>query len=499
MKRKLFGFLAIILASVISLSTVAAQRNRTVNEKEAKTIVAQIRVKLDDFKLNLQDELQRRRVSTRRILQSFEDLQYEVDNFQEKLLKRRDSQYDVSNLILKAEKFESEFNGLRPSFRLQRDWDGIKDSFDSLAKLYGVSWGNQGSSQSFQVVLTGTYSLDASRSDDVRQVAERAVAQSDIADKEAAEADLQVQLAPPQRLAIEVKGNTVRLASSFAPQLQVIADGQERLQTLSDGRMIKIRATLFGNELSLYSTTDDSDYRVTFSSIAGGRQIRVIRSVNVNYLDQEVSAESYYFKTDSVARFDVYDGSSPNVVIAGSSKNRSFIVPNGIVLTGTLENDVSTKTSKNYDRFSMTIVSPTKFRGAVVEGYLTNVSRSGRISGRSQITFNFDTIRMPNGETYAFRGIVMSVTDTEGKTIKVDTEGTTKGDNQTKEAVKRGSIGAALGAIVGAIAGGAKGAAIGAIIGASAGAGSVAVQGKDDLELKAGSTIMVQASAADRR
>ncbi|MFN3330275.1 MAG: YMGG-like glycine zipper-containing protein, partial [Pyrinomonadaceae bacterium] len=120
-------------------------------------------------------------------------------------------------------------------------------------------------------------------------------------------------------------------------------------------------------------------------------------------------------------------------------------------------------------------------------------------SGRSQITFNFETIRMPNGETYAFRGIVMSVTDTEGKTIKVDPEGTTKGDSQTKEAVKRGGIGAALGAVIGAIAGGAKGAAIGAIIGASAGAGSVAIQGKDDLELKAGSTIMVQASTPNTK
>jgi hypothetical protein len=100
---------------------------------------------------------------------------------------------------------------------------------------------------------------------------------------------------------------------------------------------------------------------------------------------------------------------------------------------------------------------------------------------------------MPNGETYDFRGVVMALTDTEGKTIRIDNEGAVKGDSQTKETVKRGAIGSAVGALIGAIAGGAKGAAIGAIIGGSAGAGSVVVQGKDDLDLKAGSSIMVQA------
>ena len=79
--------------------------------------------------------------------------------------------------------------------------------------------------------------------------------------------------------------------------------------------------------------------------------------------------------------------------------------------------------------------------------------------------------------------------------MPVDTEGTAKGDSQTKETVKRGGIGAGIGAVIGAIAGGGKGAAIGAIIGGSAGAGSVILQGKDDLQLKAGSSITVQSSA----
>lgn len=114
------------------------------------------------------------------------------------------------------------------------------------------------------------------------------------------------------------------------------------------------------------------------------------------------------------------------------------------------------------------------------------------------MTFNFERITLRNGQTYEFAGYLQSVTDQNGKIIKVDTEGTAKGDSQTKETLKRTGIGAGAGAIIGAIIGGAKGAAIGAAIGGGAGAGSVIAQGKDDLELKQGSTITIQASSPYR-
>jgi hypothetical protein len=51
-----------------------------------------------------------------------------------------------------------------------------------------------------------------------------------------------------------------------------------------------------------------------------------------------------------------------------------------------------------------------------------------------------------------------------------------------------------VGAIIGAIAGGGKGAAIGAIVGAGAGAGSVYVQGRNDLDLDAGTEVTIRAT-----
>ncbi len=146
----------------------------------------------------------------------------------------------------------------------------------------------------------------------------------------------------------------------------------------------------------------------------------------------------------------------------------------------------------------MTVQSPDQFRGATVEGYLTGVGRSGQVSGRSNVTFNFESITLRDGKRYDFAGSLQSVKDQYGKEVRIDAEGTATGDSQTRETAKRGGIGAGLGAIIGAIAGGGKGAAIGAIIGGGAGAGSVVVQGRDDLQLMKGSTITVQASSPNR-
>jgi hypothetical protein len=126
------------------------------------------------------------------------------------------------------------------------------------------------------------------------------------------------------------------------------------------------------------------------------------------------------------------------------------------------------------------------------------VGRSGRVSGSSNVTFNFEKITLPGGQTYDFAGFLQSIKDQNGKTVKVDTEGTVRGDSQTRETAKRGGFGAGIGALIGVIAGGGTGAAVGAVIGGGIGAGSVIVQGRDDVKLMPGSIIMVQSSSPIR-
>jgi type IV secretion system protein VirB10 len=163
---------------------------------------------------------------------------------------------------------------------------------------------------------------------------------------------------------------------------------------------------------------------------------------------------------------------------------------------GELNDPLSTKTSKSGDRFTLTVTEPSQYAGAVINGYVSDLKRSGKLTGRSEITLNFDTIRLKNGRTYKFAGIVEDLRTPDGQTVKVDNEGAVKeAETRTSTTGKRTAVGTAVGAIIGAIAGGGKGAAIGAIVGAGAGAGSVYIQGRDDLELTRGTEVKLRASA----
>ena len=159
---------------------------------------------------------------------------------------------------------------------------------------------------------------------------------------------------------------------------------------------------------------------------------------------------------------------------------------------------IDTKVSQNNDRFKLTVQSPMDLRGAVIEGYLSGVGRSGRVSGNANITFNFQSITLRDGQRYDFAGYLQSIKDQNGKTVKVDGEGVARSGSQTRDTVRRSGIGAGLGAVIGAIAGHGAGAAIGAAIGGGVGAGSVILQGKDDVTLMQGSIFTIQATSPIR-
>jgi hypothetical protein len=207
-----------------------------------------------------------------------------------------------------------------------------------------------------------------------------------------------------------------------------------------------------------------------------------------------VVVQSTYEKTSDVARFDINTGPQTYPNDNNYPAGTDFIIPSGERLVAVLDNGLSTANARAGDRFTATVRQPSQYEGAIIEGHVSDVQRSGRITGRSQMTLNFDTIRVRDGRSYRFAGIIDSVRNAQGDTVKIDNEGSIRDDNQTTKTAQRAAIGTAVGAIIGAIAGGGKGAAIGAIVGAGGGAGSVYVQGRDDLELDRGTELVIRAT-----
>jgi hypothetical protein len=490
---------------LVSLSAQAQTRTAYRGTfQSVRRIIVRVENRSNMFRNSLQDWMNRNSNQTYSGSAS-EDIDVFVREFDESVSRLRDrfearqsTAADVQDVLNHATRIDAFLRRHSVNARTQNQWSSMRVDLNQLASAYNVRWPRAGSTyppyrdepNQFSNRLTGTYRLDFSRSDDARRMAERATRDLAPSERRRVLDAVTQRLEAPQQLALDVRGRTVTLASTRASQISFVADGRERFETNATGRTIRSRATLSANQL-MVSTTGDTgnDFSVTFDSIENGQRLNVTRRVFVQGLSNPVVVQSVYDKTSDVAQFNIYDPQ------ASPTSNVAFIVPDATRVIAVLDENLSTRTAAVGDRFTLRVTDPPEFDGATIEGHVSHVERSGRLTGRSVITLDFDSIRLRDGRSYRFAGAVEAVRTASGDTVRVDTEGTVRDDSQTRRTGERAAIGTGVGAIIGAIAGGGKGAAIGAIIGAGGGAGSVYVQGRNDLELARGTEITIRAGA----
>lgn len=182
---------------------------------------------------------------------------------------------------------------------------------------------------------------------------------------------------------------------------------------------------------------------------------------------------------------------------SSSSSRGTVYISDGIQMKIRLNDQISTKTNKEGDRFTAVVLDPSEYADAVVEGHIAKLNKSGKASGKTELALAFDAIRLRDGRTGKFAGQVEKVYESE-KVKTVDDEGNVETGNRTKDTATRGVGGAAIGAIIGGIAGGGKGAAIGAAIGGGIGVGSVFIEGGKEMILEPGTEMLVRTAAPAR-
>ncbi len=531
--RNMFSLSIVVISLALGLAGPADAQRRS--DRDIRDAVRSLNSNIEDFEINLRYQMQSTS-DNNGIVSDVTDqirlLRNTIQRFQDNYDRKRENRDDV-NAIADAARRVNEFMRTNPqNRRVEDDWAGVRRQIDRLGRNYGLTtnWNDSYNNQSgvtdypsipvktISIGLSGTYDLDTARSESVDDI----MAETQLGTQQ--HEDLKEKLLAPAQIAIDVRGTQVTLATSNAQPVTFTADGRDKTEQLASGKTIRLRATLSGDTLTVSSLGGETDYTVIFTSVSDGQTMKVSRRITTEYLSQTVLAESIYNKTNSVAGLGIKGGSIISDPVGGysdndqtgsisnggatrstgfpstvTSRSGNYTVPNGVVITGILDNDINTKVSQNNDRFRMTVQSPDEFRGATVEGYVTGINRSGKVLGQPNLTLNFEKITLRGGQTFDFAGNLQSVQAINGKDITVDNEGTIKGESQTKQTAKRGGVGAGIGAIIGAIAGGAKGAAIGAIIGAGGGAGSVAVQGRNDIHLQQGSTVTVVSSSPLQR
>src|ERR1044071_4221373 len=513
--RRIFSVALMLAFASLGMTAQAQIRTTQVNGRQVRQLVRRIENRTDVFRTSLDASLDRSRINSTNaeddINRFVADFESATNQLRDRFNSRQDVSADVQNVLNQAALIDRFMRRNRLGARPESDWASLRVDLDELARIYGVSWswnnrnypsnnypnnnypsGNNGANR-----LTGTYRLDATRSDDARAIANTATRNLPYRNRQRTLDSLTARLESPTALAIDRRGRSVTIASSRSGQFTFDADGTERVETGANGQTVRVRTTLVGDQLTVTSTGDrNSDFSVTFDPIEGGRRLRVTRRISDINLTTPVTVVSLYDKTSEVAQLDVYN-SGPGYSGGGTgtiSTNGDFVVPDGTQLTATLNNDLTTRDTRENDRFTMTVRSPVQYDGATINGYVAGVSRSGGVTGRSEMILNFESITLRDGRSYRFAGITEAIRTANGDTVRVDNEGSVRDNNRTTTTAQRAGIGGAVGAIIGAIAGGGKGAAIGAIIGAGAGAGSVYVQGKDDLELLSGTEVTLRAS-----
>jgi hypothetical protein len=504
-KRRLVTLLALVVVVWAGALTQAQAQTYRGTTRAIRQLILRIENRTDVLRntLNAQNQTRVYGTGVENINTLVQDLDTAVGQLRQNFDQRRSTTADAQEVLNRAAVIDGVINSRSVrNAAVIRSWTNLRADLNQLATAYNLSWPSI--SQTYPTTgsvgygvnrLTGTYRLDPSQSDDPGQAADRATQSIGIGNRTRLRDQLAARLESPAEIAIELRGRDVTLASSRAPQITFAADGIERVETTNSGRTIRARATLVGDQLTVNSTGDrETEFNVTFNPIDNGRRLSVTRRVYVQGLSRPVAVQSTYTKTSEVARFDINSGPQTYPNNYPTSSNTDFVIANGESVIAVIDNDLSTATAREGDRFTATVRQPFQYEGAVIEGHVSNVQRSGRITGRSQLTLNFDSIRLRDGRSSRFAGLLESVRTPQGDTVRIDNEGSIRDSNQTTKTAERAAIGTAVGAIIGAIAGGGKGAAIGAIVGAGGGAGSVYVQGRDELDLLRGTELTIRAT-----
>lgn len=469
----------------------------TTSDRTLSSLLTGLESKTDVYKRSMTTALNGSVLNNTRSENTIQNYVTEFENATDALKQnfdsRRSTKADVENVLSRAYYIDSFMRDYRFTTNAERDWRSIRADLDTLSNYYNVSWNwnRQFEPMSqFDSMLSGTYRLNTRESDVVSEVVERATQYYPANQRENIRTRLEKRLMSPEMIAIEKRDKAVTIASSNQPQVTFDADGTARTETVGR-RSVKVTATTSYDGVNLnYEGDRVNDFYVNFQPINNGRQLKVIRRIYLENRNDTVTVASVYDKTDETARFDNLTG---NTTVGGNVGD--FVIPNNTKITAVLQDQISTKDSQDGDTFTMEVTSPSKFDGAIITGRIVKAEKSGRVSGRANVSLDFDTIRLRNGQTYRFAGIIDSVKAANGDDVKVNNEGAVRDGNQTTKTVTRAGIGAGIGALIGAIVGGGQGAAIGAAVGAGAGAGTVFAEGRDNIELTSGSEFMLTATA----
>jgi hypothetical protein len=429
-----------------------------VSDAQMRTLLSRIELKTDIFKRQMTTALSSTRIDNtgddRSIADFIAGFEAAADRLKQRFDSRQSTSADVTDVLTRAAYIDRFMSRNALTAEAEAQWRNLRGDLNTLASNYRVSWNwNQTlppypgtdnapvSGRAFDAALSGTYRLNTNLSENVSTAIDRALGRNATSD-DLTRQRMERRLRSPEMIAIEKNNTSVAMASSNLPRVTFQADGVARSETNQNGRRITTTATADADGLIInYQGERANDFYVTFAPMSDGR-LKVTRRVYLENTNESVTVSSVYDKVDTVARW--------NMVTTGGDTsagviNETFAVPSGTRLNAVLRTPISSGTTQTNDRITLEVSTPTQYRGAVISGRVITEDASSRTPGRSRVLVSFDSIRLPNGQSYRFGGMVNGVIAANGDNISVT--------QQTPARQTRAGVGDVLGALIGAISG----------------------------------------------
>src|SRR5215467_5032185 len=174
-------------------------------------------------------------------------------------------------------------------------------------------------------------------------------------------------------------------------------------------------------------------------------------------------------------------------------------IPKGAHVLLRMMNSINTRTAHEGDYVYLNTATPITVDGQIVapvnsyvQGVVTQSKRSGRVSGRAELSIRLETITLPSGKVFKFSPHLAEVDSGEsGQKVEPRENSIKQGPDRGQDA-KQIAILAGSGAAIGGLADRSwKGAGIGAGVGSGVGLATVLLSRGKEVDLKQGSTLDV--------
>jgi hypothetical protein len=186
--------------------------------------------------------------------------------------------------------------------------------------------------------------------------------------------------------------------------------------------------------------------------------------------------------------------SAPPAASSNPAPLQQLTVPAGTEVLLQLKSSIDTKNAQVGDGVYCQTSFPVSIdnvivipAGTYVKGEIVKVQRAGKVKGRAEVLFRFNSMIFPNGYTVDMPGTIHH--DSGAANASVDDEGKIKADSQKGKDAITVAKGTGIGAAGGAIAVGSRAGVLGgAGVGAIAGLATVLLTRGQDVRIEAGAS-----------